>query len=184
MTKEECAIVTLYTGVSMLEGDDLEYLYRYVEKLMERPVFTHELATLADELKKRAKPDFINLCRWASAQLNTSNTSNTLNALDCIIRQAAIDALEKVAELFPWKVPGNRDSYDRYNEAWNDAIGRAEIEIEKLPSAQPEPLSDAYMKAVWTWLLNYQIKAAELKGRYTPYEVLSWVANDWRKEHE
>ena len=52
------------------------------------------------------------------------------------------------------------------------------------PSAQPEPLSDAYMKAVWTWLLDYQIKAAEMKGRYTPYEVLSWVANDWRKEHE
>ncbi len=50
--------------------------------------------------------------------------------------------------------------------------------------AQPEPLSDAYTKAVWTWLLDYQIKAAELKGRYTPYEVLSWVANDWRKEHE
>ena len=57
-------------------------------------------------------------------------------------------------------------------------------ELEKLPSVQPEPLSDAYMKAVWTWLLDYQIKAAELKGRYTPYEVLSWVANDWRKEHE
>ena len=57
-------------------------------------------------------------------------------------------------------------------------------ELRKLPSAQPEPLSDAYTKAVWTWLLDYQIKAAELKGRYTPYEVLSWVANDWRKEHE
>lgn len=57
---------------------------------------------------------------------------------DLISRQAAIDALEKVAELFPWRVPGNRDSYDRYNEAWNDAIGRAEIEIEKLSSAQPE----------------------------------------------
>jgi hypothetical protein len=56
--------------------------------------------------------------------------------------------------------------------------------IKQLPSAQPESLSDAYMKAVWTWLLDYQIKAAELKGRYTPYEVLSWVANDWRKEHD
>jgi hypothetical protein len=56
--------------------------------------------------------------------------------------------------------------------------------LNDLPSAQPEPLSDAYMKAVWTWLLDYQIKAAGLKGRYTPYEVLSWVANDWRKEHE
>ena len=60
------------------------------------------------------------------------------HACDCIERQAVIEALEKVAELFPWRVPGNRDSYDRYNEAWNDAIGRAEIEIEELPSAQPE----------------------------------------------
>ena len=60
---------------------------------------------------------------------------------DLISRQDAIDALEKVAELFPWKVPGNRDTYDRYNEAWNDAIGRAEIEIEELPSAQPEQIA-------------------------------------------
>lgn len=57
---------------------------------------------------------------------------------DLISRQAAIDALEKVADMFPWRVPGNRDTYDRYNEAWNDAIGRAEMEIENLPSAQPE----------------------------------------------
>ena len=56
--------------------------------------------------------------------------------------------------------------------------------LKYMPSVQPEPISDVYMKAVWTWLLDYQIKAAELKGRYTPYEVLSWVANDWRKEHE
>ena len=60
----------------------------------------------------------------------------------------------------------------------------SDIIYDALPSAQPEPLSDAYTKAVWTWLLEYQIKAAELKDRYTPYEVLSWVANDWRKEHE
>ena len=65
-----------------------------------------------------------------------------------------------------------------------DMIARMQYRVVDIPSAQPEPLSDAYMKAVWTWLLNYQIKAAELKGRYTPYEVLSWVANDWRKEHE
>ena len=55
--------------------------------------------------------------------------------------------------------------------------------IENLPSTQLEPLSDAYKKAVWTWLLDYQIKASELEGRYTPYEVLSWVANDWRKDN-
>ena len=74
-------------------------------------------------------------------------------------------------------------------DEWDGGFSRSRDEIitmklQTLPSAQPEPLSDAYMKAVWTWLLDYQIKAAELKGRYTPYEVLSWVANDWRKEHE
>ena len=57
---------------------------------------------------------------------------------DLIDRQTAIDALEKVADFFPWKVPGKSDTYDRYNEGWNDAIGRAEMEIENLPSAQPE----------------------------------------------
>lgn len=54
---------------------------------------------------------------------------------DYISRRAVIDALEKVAGFYPYKVPGNRDSYDRYNEAWNDAIGRAEIEIEYLPTS-------------------------------------------------
>lgn len=55
--------------------------------------------------------------------------------------------------------------------------------IKALPSAQPN-LSEAYSKAVFTWLMDYQIRTAELNGRYTPYEVLSWVINDWRKENE
>ena len=53
---------------------------------------------------------------------------------DLIDRQDALDALEKVAGFFPWKVPGKSGTYDRYNEGWNDAIGRAEMEIEKLRS--------------------------------------------------
>lgn len=55
--------------------------------------------------------------------------------MDLIDRQEVISALEKVAGFFPYKEPGNRDSYNEYNEAWNDAIGRAEMEIGKLPSA-------------------------------------------------
>ena len=57
---------------------------------------------------------------------------------DLISRQAAVDAIEKVAGLYPWKVPGNRDSYSQYNEAWQDALDRAEGAIGNLPSAQPE----------------------------------------------
>ena len=88
---------------------------------------------------------------------------------DLISRQDAIDAIDKLTKKhfdFPVVMHNVRNA------------------IEALPPAQPEPLSDAYMNAVWTWLIDYQIKAAELKGRYTPYEVLSWVVNDWRKEHE
>ena len=83
---------------------------------------------------------------------------------DLISKRAAIDAL-----------------MEQFKRNPTIAI-RAKLTVEGLPSAQPD-LSEAYAKAVWAWLLDYQIKAAELKGRYTPYEVLSWVANDWRKEH-
>jgi len=89
---------------------------------------------------------------------------------DLISRQAAIDAIDRL------DIPEDMCVFE--------ILSHIELEIGTLPSAQPEPLSNAYMKAVWTWLLDYQIRAAELKGRYTPYEVLSWVANDWRKEHE
>ena len=96
------------------------------------------------------------------------SVSKTETVEDCISRQAAIDAT--------WFEPSYTDPLNVLTEVRD--------RLKALPSAQPEPLSDAYMKAVWTWLLDYQINVAKLKGRYTPYEVLSWVANDWRKEHE
>lgn len=57
-------------------------------------------------------------------------------------------------------------------------------EIKNLPSAQQETISEDYAKAVRNWLVHYQVKCAELQGRYTPYEVLGWVVSDWRKENE
>lgn len=85
---------------------------------------------------------------------------------DLISRQAAIETVKK-----------------HYRGFDNDLLEVIAYEMERLPSAQLN-LSEAYSKAVFTWLMGYQIRAAELKGRYTPYEVLSWVVNDWRKEHE
>ena len=102
-----------------------------------------------------------------SAQPERTQERTETHACDCISRQMLLEYIHGE--------PVGRLLCDKYNL---DGL------IEQFPSAQPEPLSDAYMKSVWTWLLEYQIKAAELKGRYTPYEVLSWVVNDWRKEHE
>jgi len=60
MTTKEAAIVSAYTEV--LLGDFSE-LHKYIEEIMERPVFTHELASksVTEEIKKRSKADFVNL---------------------------------------------------------------------------------------------------------------------------
>lgn len=62
-------------------------------------------------------------------------TDTNVRKTKYIEHQAVIDALEKVAGLFPYKIPGNADTYSPYNEAWNDAIGRAEMEMESLEPA-------------------------------------------------
>lgn len=108
----------------------------------------------------------------------------TKGCTDTISRAAVVDVIKGV-DWYHQNQHGEmvHGANDDEHQAWYKAedIYKA---IESVPSAQPEPLSDVYTKAVWTWLIDYQIKAAELKGRYTPYEVLSWVVNDWRKEHE
>lgn len=64
MTDKEKAIVMAYTGVCMLSGDKFKIFHEYVENIMGRPVYTHEIAITAvvDEIKKNAKADFIALC--------------------------------------------------------------------------------------------------------------------------
>lgn len=112
-----------------------------------------------------------------SALQELKNSSEELkNSNDCISRKSLLEKSRPLAER-------EDDFNDEFYSGYSYGAGAVVSLIEQEPSAQPEPLSDAYMNAVWTWLLDYQIKAAELKGRYTPYEVLSWVANDWRKEH-
>lgn len=70
----------------------------------------------------------------------------------------------------------------KYDKEHEGLPGRARKLIEEEPPAQ-QNLSEEYAKAVRNWLVNYQIKCAELKGRYTPYEVLGWIVSDWRKEN-
>lgn len=68
MTKHECAIVMAYTGVCMCAGENFRIFHEYVNDIMERPVWTHELGNrvVLDEIKKRAEPDFLNLCKTAT----------------------------------------------------------------------------------------------------------------------
>lgn len=60
MTKKEAAIVSAYTGILIGEFSDL---HEYIEKILCRPVFTHELSDkkLCVEIKEKSKQDFINI---------------------------------------------------------------------------------------------------------------------------
>ena len=58
MNKREAAIVSAYTG--KLIGDFSE-MHGYIEEIMGHPIWTHQLPSLAEEIKEKSKPDFIGM---------------------------------------------------------------------------------------------------------------------------
>lgn len=62
MTKYEKLVVSAYTGVLMVGFDDF---HSFIEKLLGRPIFTHELADekITNEIKEMIKPAFLGLCK-------------------------------------------------------------------------------------------------------------------------
>lgn len=61
MTKREKQVVSAYTGFLMCELDEL---YEYIEEIVGRPVWTHELADKAvqDKIKEKSKEEFLKIC--------------------------------------------------------------------------------------------------------------------------
>ena len=55
---------------------------------------------------------------------------------DNISRNALLKELERIAEIHPYKVVGDHDSYSPYNEAWEDCISLIEERLQFLPSAE------------------------------------------------
>ena len=68
MTLKERIIVETYTGYVMTNGFERPEVYKYMEDLLGRPVWTHELGgrELREKLQKLSQPDFIALCRGES----------------------------------------------------------------------------------------------------------------------
>jgi hypothetical protein len=58
LTVEQAAIVSAFTGVLACDFNDMQ---EYVEKVMGRPVYTHEFAFNADEIKEATRADFLAL---------------------------------------------------------------------------------------------------------------------------
>jgi hypothetical protein len=61
LTREQAAIISAYTGT--LAGPFNDF-HQYAEKVLGRPVFTHEFAykPTVDELAAAARPDFLAIC--------------------------------------------------------------------------------------------------------------------------
>lgn len=64
MTDREKAIIMAYTGISMLTGDKFSIFHEYIEDILGRSVWTHELADhdVWEEIKEKSKSDFLKLC--------------------------------------------------------------------------------------------------------------------------
>lgn len=60
MTRREAAIIGAYTGICIGKFEDI---HSYVEKIMNRPVWSHEFASekFHEEIKQKSKSDFLNL---------------------------------------------------------------------------------------------------------------------------
>ena len=56
LTKEQAIILTGFTGIPMV--DEFAIFHEDVEKRLNRPVLTHEIPTLADEIKQLYSDDF------------------------------------------------------------------------------------------------------------------------------
>lgn len=61
LTNEQAAIIGAYTGILCGPFGDM---HAYIERIMGRPVWTHELGSKGcmDEVQKKAKADFLALC--------------------------------------------------------------------------------------------------------------------------
>lgn len=58
MTKREAAIISAYTGYLI---GDINEMYKYINEIMGRTVFTHEISILFDEIREKAETDFKNI---------------------------------------------------------------------------------------------------------------------------
>jgi hypothetical protein len=60
MTKYEAAVISAYTGIVFC---DFPSIHEYIEKILDRPVFTHELAreSVVKEIKDASKADFFEI---------------------------------------------------------------------------------------------------------------------------
>lgn len=64
MTVREGAILSAYTGILLCES--FSPVHEYIECILGRPVFTHEIPMLKDEIEEKSRGDFMEIIRQQS----------------------------------------------------------------------------------------------------------------------
>ena len=118
MTDREKAIVMAHTGICMLAGEKFGVFHAYIEDIMGRPVYTHELAiqSISDEIKEKSRDDFIKLCKEEQEPCS-----------DAISRQAVLDLIEHY----------NSDGLGSVFYGYEEGVKFADA-VNKLPPVTPQ----------------------------------------------
>ena len=138
MTDREKAIVMAHTGICMLAGEKFGVFHAYIEDIMGRPVYTHELAiqSISDEIKEKSRDDFIKLCKEEQEPCE-----------DAISRQAVLEVIDaKAWEFCDYLISKNRN--DEQKPVSHFADNLRECVREELPSVKPQPKTGHWIRCL------------------------------------
>ena len=120
MTDREKAIITAYTGITMLTGEKFSIFHKYVEDILGRSVWTHELADRAiwEEIKEKSKADFLALCAESEPEMpKYIIKENKVRLIDA-------NTLKERIQLAP----------NKNNETWDELYDSIIYEIDNAPT--------------------------------------------------
>ena len=117
MNEREAAIIGAYTQILMGEFSDL---HAYIEEVMGRPVFTHEIGdpNILAEIKEKCKPDFLAIC--GSVNDNFTQVPKSIHPLSDTHRPGVIELLA-----YPPDVHSSEDPADFYEDWWGQLVEAA-----------------------------------------------------------
>lgn len=133
MTDREKAIVMAHTGICMLVDDKFQIFHKYVEDIMGRPIMTHEMGLLIDEIKERSKADFI--------ELGEDRSSSEEPCEDVINRQAAQAKIKSICDEYRLSYEDGERKPATGGSAY--ALGHA---FDDLPPATPKQKMGRWIK--------------------------------------
>ena len=132
MTDKEKAVIMAHTGICMLTGEKFSIYHKYIEELMGRPVFTHELANAktVNQIKEKSKEDFLKLCKDEFVPESCEDYISRKDAIDTAIEAVddwdggynltRADIIEKAIKSLPSVQPKAKTGYWECNELFGD----------------------------------------------------------------